>query len=133
MAAQIAACAPPGFIAAPAELVPVPLHPKRRRQRGYNQAERLAGALAARTGMRVADVLHRQGPAARQVGRGRNERLAGIQGAVAVKDRAVAPGEAVLVDDVATTGATLSACAAALLGAGSRSVRAVTYARTPGR
>jgi ComF family protein len=133
MAAQMAACAPAGFLEPPAALVPVPLHPRRRRRRGYNQAERLAAALSRRTGLAVADVLCRQGPAGRQVGQGREERLAGIAGSIAMRPRAVPPAAAVLVDDVATTGATLSACAATLHDAGSRSVRAVTYARTPGR
>ena len=133
MAAQMAASAPAGLLERPAALVPVPLHPRRRRRRGYNQAERLAEALSRRTGLPVADVLCRHGPAGHQVGRGREERLAAIAGAVAVRRGAAPPGQPVLVDDVATTGATLSACAAALLGAGSASVRAVTYARTPGR
>lgn len=133
MAAQMAAGAPAALLECPAALVPVPLHPRRRRRRGYNQAERLAEALSRRTGLPVADVLCRQGPAARQVGQGREERLAGIAGSVALRTRAAPPGEAVLVDDVATTGATLSACAASLLAGGARSVRAVTYARTPGR
>jgi len=133
MAAQIAAGAPAGLLASPAALVPVPLHPRRRRRRGYNQAERLAEALSRRTGVRVADVLSRRGPPGRQVGRSREERLAHLGGAVAVRPRAAPPTRAVLVDDVTTTGATLSACAAALLAAGSSSVRAVTYARTPGR
>jgi len=133
MAAQIAAGAPAGLLEDPAALVPVPLHPRRRRQRGYNQAERLAEALSRRTGLPVADVLSRRGPAGHQVGRSREERLARLDGAVAVRACAQPPQRAVLVDDVTTTGATLSACAAALLGAGSGSVRAVTYARTPGR
>jgi len=133
MAAQIAAGAPAGLLEHPAALVPVPLHPRRRRRRGYNQAERLARELSRRTGVPVADVLCRRGPDGRQVGRSREERLARLDGAVALRARARPPQRAVLVDDVTTTGATLAACAVALLGAGSGSVRAVTYARTPGR
>ena len=115
-------------------LAPVPLHPRRRRQRGYNQAERLAAALHRRCGLEVADCLERRGPAAaRQVGRGRAERRAGPGLAMSVKDGAEAPERAVLVDDVCTTGATLAACAAALRAAGTRHVTAVVYARTPGR
>jgi predicted amidophosphoribosyltransferase len=126
MAAAICAGAP----VLDGALVPVPLHPRRKRRRGYNQAERLAAALARRTGLAVDDCLARAGPSgARQVGRGRAERLAGPD------IRAVAPGpeRALLVDDVCTTGATLGACAAALRAAGARSVTAVVYARTPGR
>jgi len=133
MAAQMAAGAPVGLLAPPAALVPVPLHPRRRRRRGYNQAESLAVELSRRTGLPVADVLCRNGPAARQVGRGRYERLTAIAGTLELRPGARVPPEAILVDDVATTGATLSACAAFLLTVGSRSVRAATYARTPGR
>lgn len=133
MAAQIAARAPDGLMAPPAVLVPVPLHAARRRKRGFNQAERLAAALSRRTGVTVADCLRRAGPAARQVGRGRAERLGGPAGSIAVAPGAAVPAHALLVDDVVTTGATLAACAAALRGAGTRHPRAVTYARTPGR
>jgi predicted amidophosphoribosyltransferase len=126
MAAAICAGAP----ALDGALVPVPLHPRRRRQRGYNQAERLAAAIARRSGLGVADCLARRGPAAaRQVGRGRSERLAGPP----IETSGAVPEGVVLVDDVCTTGATLAACAAALRGAGSRHVTAVAYARTPGR
>jgi ComF family protein len=130
MAAQIAATAPAGWLASGA-LVPVPLHPARMRTRGYNQAERLASELAARCGLPVADCLERAGPRATQVGRGRAQRLGGIAGSV--RPRADTPRRAILVDDVLTTGATLGACAEALLTAGAATVRAIAYARTPGR
>lgn len=132
MAAQVAA----GFEPRPDEkgvLVPVPLHPTRRRRRGYNQAELLAAAVAARTGLGVSDCLERRGRGTTQVGRGRSERSQAIEGAVAVRRRALLPAHALLVDDVATTGATLAACAGALRAARARSVRALVYARTPGR
>ena len=73
MAAQIVANAPPELLdrepGGPA-LVPVPLHPRRLRLRGYNQAALIAAALATRTGLVVADCLARSGSAATQVGRG---------------------------------------------------------------
>ena len=134
MAAQIVAGAPSGLLVASAELVPVPLHPARARRRGFNQAERLAAVIGARTGMPVSDCLRRHGPRrARQVGRGRAERLVGIAGSIDLRSGAAPPPSAVLVDDVLTTGATLAACAAALRDDGSREVAAVAYARTPGR
>lgn len=122
--------------AAPAErlrgaLVPVPLHPARRRKRGFNQAERLAVAIGRRAGLPVADCLARGGSNLRQVGRDRAERLAGPAGSI--RARGPVPARAVLVDDVITTGATLAACAAVLRAAGSEEVRALVFARTLGR
>ena len=131
LAAPVVAGAPEGWLAGSAELVPVPLHPARRRRRGFNQAERLASCMAARAGLRVADCLVRSGSRTTQVGRGRVERLSGVPGSFGV--RGAAPARAVLVDDVITTGATLAACAAALRANGSNEVRAVAYARTLGR
>jgi ComF family protein len=134
MAAQIAACAPPHLLRSPSLLVPVPLHPRRFRARGYNQAERLASAIAARTGMRVADCLRRRGAAGgRQVGRGRGERLTALAGAVERRPGAPVPERALLVDDVITTGGTVAACAEALYAAGAVEVAAVAYALTLGR
>jgi ComF family protein len=127
MAAPIAANAPDGWLSASA-LVPVPLHPARRRKRGFNQAERLAAALAERTGLAVADCLARgRGP--QQVGRPRAQRAhaSGIAAAATV------PAAAVLVDDVVTTGGTLATCAAALRDAGCPEIAAVAFARTLAR
>jgi ComF family protein len=140
MAAQIVANMPAELLGAAAAgsapagpaLVPVPLHPRRQRRRGYNQAGLIAAALAGRTGLELVDCLARAGPAAPQVGRDRRERRAGPAGSVRVRS-AAAPARALLVDDVATTGATLAACAAALRSAGAVEVAAVTFARTIGR
>jgi ComF family protein len=135
MAAPIAACAPSRLLRPPALLVPVPLHPSRARARGYNQAERLAAAIAGRTGMRVVDCLRRcrGGADGRQVGRGRDERLAALAGAIDRRPGARVPERALLVDDVVTTGGTLAACADALYAGGAIDVGAVAYALTPGR
>jgi ComF family protein len=132
MAAQIAAAAPLAVLARGA-LVPVPLHPRRLRRRGFNQAELLAHALGERTGLRVADCLRRDGSARTQVGRDRADRLVGVHGAIAARPTTGLPRRAILVDDVVTTGATLLACAAALRSAGVGEVAAVAYARTLGR
>jgi ComF family protein len=124
---RVAAAAPPDVPA----LVPVPLHQARRRRRGFNQAAILAEALARRTGLAVADCLTRSGAAGTQVGRPRAERLAAPPGSIQAREPI--PARAVLVDDVATTGATLAAGARALRAAGVLEVRAVTFARTLGR
>jgi ComF family protein len=137
MAAQIAANAPPGWLDAWPEvlsvvtLVPVPLHPRRLRSRGYNQAAAIAAALGRRAGLEVADCLVRTGPAATQVGRHREQRRAGPAGAIEV--RGAVPARVLLVDDVVTTGATLAACRDALGAAGASEIAAVVFARTLGR
>lgn len=128
MAAQIAANAPPGLLAPGAVVVAVPAHPVRRRSRGFDPGELLARALARRTGLQLHAALRRSAARSRQLGASRDVRLrAGGPGFLA---RGQAPPAAVLVDDVHTTGATLNACAGALRAAGSRSVVAVTWART---
>ena len=129
----IASRMPVDWLAGGAVLVPVPLHPARRRRRGYNQAELVAQALARRLGLPLCDCLVRRGSAAAQVGRARGARLASPPGVITLARGRSAPVRAVLVDDVLTTGATISACARALRAAGSPEVAAVTYARTPGR
>jgi ComF family protein len=132
MAAQIVANAPPGLLAGEPALVPVPLHPRRRRRRGFNQAQVLAAALSGRTGLALSDCLERDGPSGTQVGRGRHERRAGPAGGMRLGALAPPP-RAVLVDDVVTTGGTLRACATALQAAGCRETTAVAFARTLGR
>jgi ComF family protein len=133
MAAQVAANAPPGWLEPPAELVPVPLHPARARRRGYNQAGLLAAAIGRRSGLNTSDCLERTGPARTQVGRDRGQRLSGIAGSIRLAPGRAPPARAIVVDDVITTGATLAACARALLAGGAAEARAVGYARTPGR
>lgn len=132
MAAQMAATAPPELLA-DATLVPVPARPGARRERGFDQAERIARALAIRGGRQLACCLHRSGEHARQVGASRRERLS--TGRIDVQVRGAAPAAVTLVDDVYTTGATLQTCALALRAAGVQRVGAITYARTlaPGR
>jgi predicted amidophosphoribosyltransferase len=106
-------------------VVPVPAGPWRWRWRGFDPAEEIAIALAQFSGLPLARCLRRsRGP--RQVGRTRAERLADPP---RVWAGGPVPGEALLVDDVWTTGATLSACAAALSDAGCRRVVALTLAR----
>lgn len=109
-------------------LVPVPLAPRRLAVRGYNQAERLAAALGALTGLPVADeALARRRETPTQTALTPEERRVNVSGAFA--GEGVAGRRAVLVDDVLTTGATLGACAEALAAAGAVRVEAVTFAR----
>jgi predicted amidophosphoribosyltransferase len=127
MAAQIAAGVPAELLA-DRTLVPVPGNPRKRRARGFDPAERIARALARRTGLPTRAVLRARAGAGSQVGAGREQRLRRAAINVAGKP----PRRALLVDDVQTTGATLEACARALKHAGSETVVAVTYARTLG-
>jgi ComF family protein len=112
-------------------LVPVPLHPRRRRERGFNQSVLLARALARPLGIRVAeDALARREDTPPQTGLTAAQRRANVARAFVVRRRpAVAGRIVVLVDDVFTTGATARACARALAAAGAAEVRLVTAAR----
>jgi predicted amidophosphoribosyltransferase len=109
----------------PQAVVAVPAGPWRRRWRGFDPAEELAVAVAARAGLPLRDCLRRSG-GRRQVGRRRFERLADPPRVRAIRE---APAAALLVDDVWTTGATLAACAGALREAGSRRIVALALAR----
>ena len=113
-------------------VVPVPLHPARERERGFNQAALLARAVAKGAGLRLdewslARVLHSERHRAGMDARARRE---SVEGSFAVARPRLVAGECVLlVDDVFTTGATASACARALLGAGASEVHVLTAAR----
>jgi len=106
-------------------VVPVPAAPPRRRRRGFDPAGELAACLAARIGAPLEPCLRRRGRR-RQVGRRRAERI-GHPPPISAVERA--PRSVLLVDDVLTTGATLTACARALRAAGAARVVALTFAR----
>lgn len=109
-------------------LIPVPLGGARQRARGYNQSERIAAALGARVGLPVrSDLLRRVRETRTQTALTPEARHANVAGAF--RAGRVGGLELVLVDDVFTTGATLAAAAAALVGAGAKRVEAVTFAR----
>jgi ComF family protein len=111
-------------------LVPVPLHPRREKERGFNQSELLARGVAGRTGLPVARALVRRVDTPPQTGLSAARRRANVAAAFAVRRRAQVAGRVVvLVDDVRTTGATVRACASALLAAGAAEVRLLTAAR----
>ncbi len=114
-------------------LIPVPLHKNRRRTRAFNQAELIANAAAKRLSPRLelaGGILVRQRDTISQVGLSREERMENMRGAFCVNDRGRVTGRTILVvDDVMTTGTTLSECARVLKQAGAERVWAVTVAR----
>ena len=112
-------------------LVPVPLHRKRLRERGYNQSGLLTGELGKLTGLPVVDnCLIRQRSALPQVRTATvDERTSNVTGAFVCRDQRLRNTQVLLVDDVATSGATLNACATALKAAGAASVWGLTLAR----
>jgi ComF family protein len=112
-------------------VVPVPLHPVRLAERGYNQAALLAASVAEELQAPLAArVLMRTRATEQQARLERAHRLANVAGAFHVRapDR-VRGRRVVLVDDVATTGATLKACSDALVAAGASSVTALVVAQ----
>ncbi|HTQ81507.1 MAG TPA: ComF family protein [Thermoanaerobaculia bacterium] len=115
-------------------VVPVPLHWTRRLARGYNQAERIARPLADRLGLPVTRLLRRPRATAPQSTLGRDQRLANLHsGVLRLRSGAPLAGRRVLlVDDVATTGATLEAAARVLKQGGAATVLALVVGRTPG-
>ena len=117
-----------------AALVPVPLARARQRERGYNQSEVLARALAEHWHLPVrTDLLERSRSTATQTRLTPGERRRNVSGAFrASAERASLRGlHLVLVDDVVTTAATLNACAAALHDGGARILSYVTFGRAP--
>lgn len=117
-------------------LIPVPLHRIKRRQRGFNQAELIARAalknLAEPPRFRLCPrALERKRETTSQVGLTSHQRRANLRGAFVVAEpQSVKDKEVLLVDDVYTTGATVSECARVLLRAGASKVYVATVART---
>ena len=116
----------------PAEiLVPVPLHRKRLRERGYNQSSLLARQLGKLANLPVADdCLIRQRHATPQARTATvEERQSNVTDAFACRDHRLRDKQVLLIDDVSTSGATLDACAAALKASGATSVWGLVVAR----
>lgn len=109
-------------------IVPVPLHRARLRKRGFNQAELLARGVAAEINAPVSDTLEVVRSTRDQVELSAAQRRANVAGAY----RAIATlgGRVLLIDDVFTTGATMSACASTLIRAGAKEVHALSLCRT---
>ena len=122
---------PSGFFEGIDYLIPVPLHPDRLRQRGYNQSEQLAWGISQLTGIPLAvDVLERIHNNTTQTHKSSSERWQNTQGLFAPTPQAVKlkNKHVLFVDDVFTTGATLSACVAALSSVESIQASIVTLA-----
>jgi ComF family protein len=113
-------------------IVPVPLHPRRLRERGYNQATLLAQVLGRRMERPVrAKAVERVRNTRSQMRLDAAERRSNVAGAFRSLDDRVSGRRILLIDDVCTTGATLDACAKALQEAGATWVHALTLARAP--
>ena len=114
-------------------LVPVPLHWKRGWSRRYNQSGALARVIERQTGVKLSsEALRRVRPTQQQIGLSRKERASNVQGAFKVtadRQHRIEGRRVVLVDDVLTSGATVDACARALLRAKAASVDVLVFAR----
>ena len=122
-------------------LVPVPVHADRARRRGYDQAELIARVAGERLGLPCASLLERRRATIAQFDLDRSARATNVAGAFGLRaglpeaiagipaERALDGRWVILIDDVVTTGATLSACAEALVAAGALGVSAITVAR----
>jgi len=112
-------------------VLPVPLHPRRQRQRGYNQSALMARELGRLVRVPVVDGALKRvtatPPQARS--RRREQRRANVTGAFLCQEKGLTGRSLLLVDDVCTTGATLDACAQALKKAGAKTVFGLTLAR----
>ena len=111
-------------------LIPVPLHPQRLRERGFNQALLLAKELSRRTGIPSSHaILKKKKPTIPQVNLSGVEREKGLRGIFHVIEKGELSGMSVLlVDDVYTTGATVNECSKVLLRGGAESVNVLTLA-----
>ena len=114
-------------------VIPVPLHPVRRRERGYNQSELLARALADSAGLPLlANALIRKRNTKSQTSLSPEKRFDNVADAFSVKQSDILKDKRILlVDDVMTTGSTLHSCAEALLSGGAQEVYGITCALAP--
>jgi ComF family protein len=111
-------------------IVPVPLHAARQRERGFNQASLLAALLCEQTSIPSQSLLERIRYTTTQTALDRSERIENLHNAFRLRKNADVRGlQVLLIDDVLTTGSTLSECARVLKRAGTLSVHAATAAR----
>ncbi|HEU5182111.1 MAG TPA: ComF family protein [Candidatus Polarisedimenticolia bacterium] len=113
-------------------IAPVPLHPRRVRERGFNQSELLSLAVAEASGVPHAPrLLLKTTPTRSQTTLGKRDRRRNLRGTFALGPGAAVLGKRILlVDDIFTTGCTIEECARVLRRGGARGVRVVTLART---
>jgi competence protein ComFC len=118
------------FISQNPTTVPIPLHPKRLRERGFNQAEIIARHLSKIFGLPMAPMLQRTKNTDHQVGKSRSERLKNLEDAFQLNYiKHKLPTHVLLVDDVWTTGSTMSECAKTLKKGGVKKVWGLVLAR----
>jgi ComF family protein len=119
-----------GWLSAETVLVPVPMHPSRRRERGYNQSELLGVRLSRSTGLRSRpDLLVKRRNTPSQTALEQEERLRSVTGSICIREAEDLGGmRLVLLDDVVTTGSTLRECAAAVSNLGSEEICACAVA-----
>jgi ComF family protein len=112
-------------------IIPVPLHPQRVRERGYNQSGLLARALGRLTGLPVWEdsLLRLRNTPAQVRAASADDRRSNVRGAFSCHDERVREKQILILDDVCTTGATLDSCAVALRAAGASSVWGLVLAR----
>jgi ComF family protein len=111
-------------------VVPIPLHPQKKKERGYNQSALLAYHLCQRLGLLYdSEALWRKRYTEPQVHLSIADRMTNVEGAFGASHDRVAGKEILLIDDVCTTGATLSAATVALLAEGAKTVSAYCLAR----
>ena len=113
-------------------LVPVPVHVTRRRERGYNQSLLLAEAWCKMSGHVVSDCLERVRATGSQTRLDASARRRNLEASLRVNRRLRTDVPLILVDDICTTGSTLSACASVLLAAGAHDVQGLACAWSPG-
>lgn len=112
-------------------LVPVPLHPRRLRERGYNQSSLLAEELSKLTSLPLAggSLLRLKNTPPQTKTKSADERQSNVTDAFICRDRRLEGRRVLLVDDVCTSGATLNSCATAVKAAGATSVWGLTVSR----
>ncbi|PCI40396.1 MAG: hypothetical protein COB53_01330 [Elusimicrobia bacterium] len=112
----------------PHALIPIPLHPRKERIRGFNQAQILAESVGRRTGVPVLNLLKRRTNDPPQARRNRSSRTGRLNNAFAASTQLLQGARLILIDDVSTSGETLQTAASALIRAGAADVRAYVLA-----